>query len=617
MQHSQNTSVLESTDIASPDAPPFDIQTDIKTDEITIPPTESTIDTNDNLLAYATKQSLPPGDLRQVLSSFDKKRTPKPPSASNSNSSVSFAKTITLDGKTYRQVNVHERIMYNISKSSTSPYGSLIDRGANGGLAGSDVRIIHKHANPRLVDVSGIDSHQVTDLPIVTVGGGVPSQRGDVIAIMPQYAYLGEGKTIHSCAQLEHFKLDVNDKSQKVSGGLQRIQTPDGYIHPLNIKNRLPYIPMCPYTDHEWDTLPHVLWTSDIDWDPSVLDVSLTDDMHWFDTVSDLAASTLSNPFDEYGDYKHREAELHSFDAVADTSSMDNTTSPSDVDPDHNMFHAILHAMHHHSTYSSTSPCLNINSKKLTTKPPNYDALRPFFLHASIDVIRRTFAATTQYARTNIGGLQLKKTFKTPFPACNIHRRNEAVATDTIYSDTPAIDNGATIAQLYVGCDTLVSDVYAIKTEKQFVNTLEDNICKRGAMDKLISDRAQVEISGRVQDILRHFFIDSWQSEPHYQHQNFAERHYARVKPLVNTLLNLTGAPAYCWFLALQFVCFVLNHTAVGSLHWRTPIEKLTGSTPDISALLCFQFWEPVYYCLDDSDFSSKSTEVRPFCWDC
>ena len=128
-------------------------------------------------------------------------------------------------------------------------------------------------------------------------------------------------------------------------------------------------------------------------------------------------------------------------------------------------------------------------------------------------------------------------------------------------------------------------------------------------MDKLISDRAQVEISGRVLDILRSYVIDSWQSEPHYQHQNFAERRYSTVKPMVNTLLNLTGAPAYCWLLALKYVCFVLNHTAVGSLHWRTPMDKLTGSTPDISSLLCFRFYERVYYRSDDSDFPSESTE--------
>ena len=71
----------------------------------------------------------------------------------------------------------------------------------------------------------------------------------------------------------------------------------------------------------------------------------------------------------------------------------------------------------------------------------------------------------------------------------------------------------------------------------------------------------------------------------------------------------MSGAPASCWLLALLYVCLVLNHTAVRSLHWRTPMEKLTGSTPDISSLLCFRFWEPVYYRLEDCDFPSESTE--------
>jgi hypothetical protein len=34
-----------------------------------------------------------------------------------------------------------------------------------------------------------------------------------------------------------------------------------------------------------------------------------------------------------------------------------------------------------------------------------------------------------------------------------------------------------------------------MSNDKQFINTLEDNIRYRGAMDKLISDRAQLEIS--------------------------------------------------------------------------------------------------------------------------
>jgi hypothetical protein len=77
-------------------------------------------------------------------------------------------------------------------------------------------------------------------------------------------------------------------------------------------------------------------------------------------------------------------------------------------------------------------------------------------------------------------------------------------------TDTPAVDSEATSAQLFVGIETLLSDVYGMKTDKQFVNTLEDNIREWGAMSKLISDRAQVEISNKVTDILSALFISSW-----------------------------------------------------------------------------------------------------------
>ena len=48
-------------------------------------------------------------------------------------------------------------------------------------------------------------------------------------------------------------------------------------------------------------------------------------------------------------------------------------------------------------------------------------------------------------------GTYLKKRYKSPFPACNVHCRSEPVATDTVYSDTPAIDSGITTAQFFVG----------------------------------------------------------------------------------------------------------------------------------------------------------------------
>ena len=82
-----------------------------------------------------------------------------------------------------------------------------------------------------------------------------------------------------------------------------------------------------------------------------------------------------------------------------------------------------------------------------------------------------------------------------------------------------------------------------MKTDKQFFNTLEDNIRKIGAIDKLTPDSAQSETSNRVKDIIRALFIDDWKSEPHYQHQNFSERRYQTLKRQTNTLLDRIGIP--------------------------------------------------------------------------
>ena len=51
------------------------------------------------------------------------------------------------------------------------------------------------------------------------------------------------------------------------------------------------------------------------------------------------------------------------------------------------------------------------------------------------------------------------------------------------------------MAQVFVGRKSLVLDVFGMSNSNSFMNTLEDVIQKRGAMDKLITDSATVEMS--------------------------------------------------------------------------------------------------------------------------
>ena len=73
----------------------------------------------------------------------------------------------------------------------------------------------------------------------------------------------------------------------------------------------------------------------------------------------------------------------------------------------------------------------------------------------------------------------MKQTFRTPFPACNELRRNELVATDTVYSSTAFKDSGSTLAQIYIGRKSLVVDIYPIKNEHKFITALQDNLRER------------------------------------------------------------------------------------------------------------------------------------------
>ena len=162
-------------------------------------------------------------------------------------------------------------------------------------------------------------------------------------------------------------------------------------------------------------------------------------------------------------------------------------------------------------------------SSAVKSRERNWERLQKYFAWLPKLVIQKTFDCTTQLARIPMSA-HLQRHYRSPFPAINVNRRDENVATDTVYADTADIEHGFKAAQFFAGTTSLVCDIYGVKTDAQFLQTLQDNVRKRGAMNKLISDRAQAEVSSAVKDYMRWLMIDDWQSEPHQQNQNFAER---------------------------------------------------------------------------------------------
>jgi len=205
-----------------------------------------------------------------------------------------------------------------------SKRGTLVDRGANGGTLGNDAKVIFKRN--KTVDVTGIDNHELNALPMVDATAKTITNKGPVILILWNYAYHGLNRTLHSAGQIEWFQIKACDSSMKV-GGRQVIRTVDGHYIPINVIRGLPHIQMEPNTAEEFDTLPHVILTQGGEWDPTVLDHMLTEDPDWVSKVKRDEDQEHDSPFDNRGEYKHREP-------VRAGVPIENPTGPPSEDPD-------------------------------------------------------------------------------------------------------------------------------------------------------------------------------------------------------------------------------------------------------------------------------------------
>ena len=74
------------------------------------------------------------------------------------------------------KVNINSRTM-------RDHFRTLVDRGANGGVVGDDMRIVS--TTDRSINTQGLQKHTLNDLTLVTAGGVTRTQMGEVIIILP------------------------------------------------------------------------------------------------------------------------------------------------------------------------------------------------------------------------------------------------------------------------------------------------------------------------------------------------------------------------------------------------------------------------------------------------
>ena len=164
--------------------------------------------------------------------------------------------------------------------------------------------------------------------------------------------------------------------------------------------------------------------------------------------------------------------------------------------------------------------------------------------------------------------------------------------------------------QIFCGEKSLFTKAYSMTTESQGPDKLEEFIADVGAPYKLKSDNSQMQTSEAWRAILRKYNIAFGTTEPQHPWQNKCERRIQDVKSFTNRIMDHTKTPDFLWNYCVNYVIYLLNHTSSRVLGWKTPIEMAFGSTPDISALLQYAFYEPVYYYDHDQSFP-HSQELR------
>ena len=552
---------------------------------------------------------------------------------------VASTDSITFNGKTYTA-----NVSYRVTQGNSSHTGALIDSGANGGIFGADVLILEEDLN-NLIDVTGIANNALNGLPCSQGAAVIDTMSdGPIVFIFSQYANQGSGKTIHSKSQLEHFGHLVHDNS-RTTGGSQCLITPEGYVIPFHVREGLCYVDMSPPSALQMSTLPHVFATSDSPWNPQILDNEYHAD-EFYDAMQHdpevLTRINQRNPLiNDAGYVNHQQNYYAALSYDDDDSDIDEpavcepntsspvltsvlkqpTTSSAPANPDKPSpqvvtFHDDASPAHHEPPVSRLAAAVRLLTalpQTLKRALPDLDALKPNFGWVSVDRIQKTIEKTTQFYRAS-NHFPFRKHFRSRFPAANVSRVNEWYATDTFFSETTALDDGwpghggCTMLQLFAGMTSSYLFGVPMRTEKDVPSSLEELIRKVGAPIGLFSDNAKSELSRAVKDILRMYCIKDAQSEPGYQHQNYAERRIQDVKRITNSIMDRVSCPSGYWLLCTLFVIGLLN--VLANQNGEIPNSIVTGQVTDVSPYLSFHFWEEVLV----SNADNSDEEMARWC---
>ena len=180
----------------------------------------------------------------------------------------------------------------------------------------------------------------------------------------------------------------------------------------------------------------------------------------------------------------------------------------------------------------------------------------------------------------------------------DVRRLHGTMSTDTMDARCKSL-HGDKFSQIF-GNKQFFVEAYPIKKKSDCHEGLDKFIKEYGAPDKMIYDGAPEQVGKKTefQRIMRKYEVKGHAAEAHRSNQNPVEGCIRELRRRWFRTMFRTYCPRALWCYGLPYVAKIMQITAsfAADLQGRTPLEALTGETPDISQYLDFGFYDRVWF---------------------
>ena len=491
--------------------------------------------------------------------------------------SIKSARTTHLSPISSATRRIISQIRNPDTPSNTTVAGNIeLDTHADTCVLGQNFVVLHYTG--RVTDVYGYSKElgAIRDIPIVTGATAVQnSVTGDTIILVINEALWYGARMEHSLInpnQLRHYGCVVNDNPYDTETPLS-IDYGCNTLLDLTTKGTLIYGTSRTPTSWELEHCPRHILTSDNLWTPHTVQLSVLGADSDFDYHIDSFTSS-------YLFCEQDQAINDDFRILGDTSTILDQRMISNLGQ-------VKGDIPFPSTFISTKRHTDVTPNDLSERwligseqaKQTMESTTQHYVRSAILPLSRRYRTDRYFYRNKLSG-----TF-----AADIYYGRCTSARGNKYCFIVAHPNGFCVAYPQKG-----------KSSKETTDSLQMFTREWGIPQKLIVDGAQEMVGQKTsfRQKITYYNIELHVSEAHRPQQNPAEGIIREIRKKWFRLKAKKNIHERLWDYAIVWICEILRQTVSFSRYAdkRTPIEILTGETPDISEYLDFGFYDWVVF---------------------